>query len=231
MSSFRPGGTRAEDAKEVRRRTFDGQIAAWNELARVFNFFSLAVPGDSSSTSSTTEPKPNSDNEMRESRKPETEAVEKIFLDSRISQHTKGLSEIVEEVEEDFPECSEEENTRHFYSQAEASATVVALRRCGPEPRTPKRTGVKLSMVRSTLERIRQRVHSFSLAVPADFVPASPAPEAKPNNGNEMRAPARFENDSPEKKCAGARISLDTNDLSHGAGDAGTDFQEYEGGN
>jgi hypothetical protein len=66
--------------------------------------------------------------------------------------------------------------------------------------------------------------NSFSLALPADFVPASPAPEAKPNDSNEMRAPAQFENDSPEKKCAGARISLDTNGLSHGAGDAGTDF-------
>jgi hypothetical protein len=80
-------------------------------LPKGHNSFSLSVPGDSSSTSSTTEPKPNSDYELSESRKPEIEAAEKIFLDSGISQQTKGLSEVVEEVEEDFAECSEEENT------------------------------------------------------------------------------------------------------------------------
>jgi DNA polymerase-1 len=43
-----------------------------------------------------------------------------------------------------------------------------------------------------------------------------------------MRAPEQFENESPEKNSSGARISLDTNDLSHGAGAAGAVFQEYE---
>jgi hypothetical protein len=70
--------------------------------------------------------------------------------------------------------------------------------------------------------------NSFSLAVPADFDPADPATEAKPNNGNEMRAPEHFENESPEKNRSGARISVETNDLSHLAGTAGSVFQEYK---
>jgi hypothetical protein len=78
------------------------------------------------------------DKNLRESGKPENEAVEKIFPDSRNFLSVYDLGQVVGEVGEDFAEYSEEENIGHFDGQAEASATVVVALDTETEPFTDK---------------------------------------------------------------------------------------------
>lgn len=135
--------------KQLPKGAYKGRTAiiySRGVFANIFQTFSLPVPEDFASTASTTEDKSNNDNEISESRQPETESAEKSCLDSRNSLKTNDLNEVVEAVEADFPETEGE-------SFSEATSTIVALdtetepfdEKRGITPRNAKMIGLALS--------------------------------------------------------------------------------------